>query len=91
MGIDFSVQTEEWWKTTFERYITGGNNLTTILGQPEGFERHYQMCLPHQDFPDKRMETTNDEWIVTATHPRAGRFELRANRWNPNQWSFNWL
>ena len=30
MPIDFSVQTDEWWKASFERYITGGNDFETI-------------------------------------------------------------
>jgi len=91
MPIDFSVQTDEWWRASFERYITGGNDFETIKsGGSPAIERHYNTCLPQEDYSDKELEQTNSEWIIRATHPRGGRFELRANRWSSG-WSFQWL
>ena len=90
MPIDFTPQTDEWWKASFERYITGGNDFETIRsGGLPSIQRHYHTCLPEADFGDKNLEQTNTEWIITATHPRGGKFTLRANRWSSG-WSFGW-
>lgn len=91
MAIDFSAQSDEWWRASFERYITGGNDFETIKsGGTQAVEMHYKMCLPKDDYPDKRLEITDTEWVITCTHPRGGPFELRANRFSTG-WSFRWL
>jgi hypothetical protein len=90
MAIDFSTMTSDEWKTGFERYITGGGNLSAIIERDE-IEEHYKMCLPESDFPDKNLETTPETYIITGMHDGAGeRFELVVDRVNTT-WEFNWL
>lgn len=90
MAIDFSTNTSEFWRVTFERYITGGGQLGTVI-ETAGIEQHYKLCLPKEDFPDKSLVKEGNEWIITATHEGAGaRFELRANQIT-KEWSFQWL
>jgi hypothetical protein len=90
MAIDWSTNTSEWWKTSFEKYFTIGGVLDTII-QSEGLEGHYNSCLPEGDFPDKEFETTDSQWRITATHNGAGeRFELVVDRAS-SEWEFNWL
>jgi len=90
MAIDFSTNTSSFWKTSFEKYFTGGGALSTII-QNNGLEAHYKSCLPIGDFPDKEFQTTPTQWRITATHNGAGeRFEVIVDR-GTGEWQFNWL
>lgn len=90
MAIDFSTMAEGEWKTSFQRYITGGGTLGTII-ETAGIEQHYKMCLPKEDFPDKNLEITPQRYRITATHNGAGeRFELVVDKVT-KAWEFNWL
>ena len=90
MAIDFSTNTSSWWKTSFQKYFTGGGALDTII-QNGGLEQHFKSCLPQGDFPDKEFQTTPTQWRITATHNGAGeRFELVVDRAS-GAWEFNWL
>ena len=89
MAIDWSTNTNDWWKTSFERYFApGGMN---IIIQERGLEAHYKNCLPLEDFPDKEFQTLPTQWRITATHNGAGeRFEVIVDR-GTGEWQFNWL
>jgi hypothetical protein len=90
MAIDFSTRSSEFWRTTFERYITGGGDLQTLL-QNGGVENHFKMCLPVEDYPDKSLEKTPTHYRITGTHPGAeARFELYIDRVT-KEWEFKWL
>ena len=90
MGIDFSTQTDEWWSTTFERYITGGNSLGTIAeGGWESIKRYFESCLPIGDYPDREILNGDTEWRVRGTHPRVGPFSITIQKVD-RSWVFEW-
>jgi hypothetical protein len=90
MAIDFSTQTDQWWIDTFERYITGGNAFgTRAEGGWDSIKKHYEACIPAGDFPDRELVDTGREWIIRATHPRAGRFNLTVQK-GDKSWAFEW-
>jgi hypothetical protein len=89
MAIDFSTNTDEWWRESFERYITGGGGfgITASMGW-EAIERHYKACLP-AEFTDKELIDTGSEWIIRGTHPRGGAFRLTIQK-GDRSWVFGW-
>ena len=89
MAIDWSINTNSSWKTSFQKYFAPGG-MNTIIEQG-GLEQHFKNCLPLEDFPDKEFQTTSTQWRITATHNGAGeRFELVVDKVT-KEWVFNWL
>jgi hypothetical protein len=90
MAIDWSTKTANEWKVQFERYITGGGTLGSII-ETAGIEQHFKQCLPIGDFGDKVLEATPNGWRITATHSGVGeRFEIVVDK-RTKEWAFNWL
>ena len=91
MNIDWSTNSTEKWKTTFERYITGGNGLGSVMdGGNESVERWFKGCLPLDIYPDRQIQKVSSGWEISGTHPVGGPFLLVLDKVNKTT-NFQWL
>ena len=91
MPIDFSTHSADWWRVSFEKYITGGGNLETIIeGGSVGIRRHFDACLPKDSFTDTNLQKVGNVWVLECTHPAGGPFRITMNQVT-KEWSFEWL